>query len=99
MKPYSLSEVHQVCQDQFNYLNNINDCEDAVPWIRSKYPDMSRDVSKTSHHDSHNYPSGCYVNLGTFKGIYFNTGSTNTPARSTRQVCVKGTMADAYYIK
>ena len=97
MKPYSLSATNEVCPEAFNYLSNIHDCEDAVPWIRSKYAPIDRDVFEKNSND---YPSGCYVVVsGSSKGIYFNADSTNSPARLSSQVCIKGTLADAFYKK
>ena len=101
MKPYSLSTVSDVCSDEFNYLGNLKDCNDAVTWIKMKYPSIPRDVIPKS---SNQYPGGCYVYTGHQSGgkaygIYFNSDSTNHPVLYAHQVCIKGTLGNEFYMK
>ena len=109
MNPYHLAPFNSLdnsndlstCSENFNQLRTYDDCDDAVPWIKTKYPGQGF-PEVVMKQNSNKFPSGCYVYLrsvGQEKGIYFNSDSTNQPALYAHQVCIKGTLGNEFYTK
>ena len=79
-------------------LDDLNDCKNSVPWIRSIYPAIDTNV-----HETYFEPKGCVVWFDTDPhtpdAIVFNRGPSDKPNEDSRQVCLEGTISNAFYIK
>ena len=89
---YFLSEAGHICSDsEMMLINDMNDCNNAIPWIQSVYANISSGVHRE---DTGLYPRGCnvFVHKNESYGIFFNRFNLTSKKTNvnSRQVCVAG---------
>ena len=78
-----------ICSDSDGWMSikTLEECQNAVPFIKSKIPDIPDHV-KTEQ--SEVYPKGCYAYTmrSSAFGIYFNPHQSGSRSVSSRVVCI-----------
>ena len=78
-----------ICSDSDGWMSikTLEECQNAVPFIKSKIPDIPDQVKRQQREW---YPKGCYaytIRSSGF-GIYFNTHQSGRRSETSREVCI-----------
>ena len=83
---------NEICSgsDGWVSIKTLEECQNAVPFIKSKIPDIPDNVRTVQ---VPGLPKGCFILLDYPKGniwhIYFNTNYSGSRDEDSREVCMK----------